>query len=143
MMKRLKKEAAAEWLQADTEAGGFSETDLSLGRLSLTAESLDGLRKWGFTDEELYQIVGPRRTLARRKQFGQALSSVEADRVRRLQRVAQHADRVFASHQKAARWLRSEIIALNGARPIDLLQSETGAHLVEQVLHRIDYGMFS
>ena len=45
--------------------------------------------------------------------------------------------------RQAQRWLRSEIIALNGARPIDLLETETGANVVFEELVRIDYGMFA
>jgi hypothetical protein len=84
-----------------------------------------------------------RRTLARRKENNEQLTVAESDRVLRLERIAGHADRVFGSHEKAQRWLRSEIIALNGARPIDLLASETGAHVVSEELIRIDYGMFA
>lgn len=40
-------------------------------------------------------------------------------------------------------WLHSEIIALDGARPIDLLASEIGAYEIEQELIRIDYGMLA
>ena len=104
---------------------------------------LDDLRKLGFSNEELFRIVAPRRTLARRKEKGEPLSSVESDRALRLERIAEHAERVFGSGEKAQRWLRSEIIALEGARPIDLLQSETGAHIVEEELIRIDFGMLA
>jgi putative toxin-antitoxin system antitoxin component (TIGR02293 family) len=71
------------------------------------------------------------------------LPATEADRVVRLERILDMADRVFADHEKAQRWLRKESRALDGARPIDLLRTETGAHLVEQELHRIDHGMFA
>ena len=104
---------------------------------------LDDLRKLGFSNEELFRIVAPRRTLARRKEKGEPLSSVESDRALRLERIAEHAERVFGSGEKAQRWLRSEIIALEGARPIDLLQSETGAHIVEEELIRIEFGMLA
>jgi uncharacterized protein (DUF2384 family) len=52
------------------------------------------------------------------------------------------ADRVFANHEKAQRWLRKVSRVLN-FRPIDLLQSESGAREVEQELHAIDYGLFA
>ena len=52
------------------------------------------------------------------------------------------ADRVFADHEKAQRWLRKESRVLE-ASPIDLLRSETGARIVEEELHRIDYGIFA
>ncbi|RUT95492.1 DUF2384 domain-containing protein [Mesorhizobium sp. USDA-HM6] len=110
---------------------------------SVTTDKIDHLRRLGFSSDELYRIVAPRRTLARRKEHGEPLSAAESDRALRLERIAEHADRVFGSHDKAQRWLRSEIIALDGARPIDLLQTETGAHVVFEELVRIDFGMFA
>ncbi len=109
---------------------------------TVSTDRIDHLRGLGFTNEELYRIVAPRRTLARRAENGEPLSAIEADRATRLQRISEHADRVFGSHEKAQLWLRSEIIALDDRRPIDLLESETGAHLVYEELVRIDYGMF-
>ncbi len=81
--------------------------------------------------------------MARRKENNEYLTVAESDRVLRLERIAEHADRVFGNHEKAHRWLRSEIIALGGAKPIDLLASETGANVVFEELVRIDYGMFA
>lgn len=113
------------------------------GQIYLLPIHLEKLRERGFTNEEIYRIVAPRRTLARRKEREQNLTATESDRVLRLQRISDIADRVFASHEKAQRWLRKENRALDGVRPIDLLMSETGAHIVEQELHRIDYGMLA
>jgi len=110
---------------------------------SVSIDKIASLRKRGFTSDELHRIVAPRRTLARRKEQEQFLSAAESDRALRLERISEHADRVFGSHEKAMRWLRSEIIALDGARPIDLLETETGAHLIFEELVRIDYGMFA
>ncbi|MGE0281336.1 MAG: antitoxin Xre/MbcA/ParS toxin-binding domain-containing protein [Rhizobiaceae bacterium] len=104
---------------------------------------LDRLRAFGFTNDEIHTLVVSRRTLARRKAANEPLSLAETDRTLRLERIAEHAERVFGSRDKARRWLRSEIIALDGARPIDLLQTESGARDVEQTLHRIDYGMLA
>ena len=52
------------------------------------------------------------------------------------------ADRVFGNHEKAQRWLRKRSRVLSEA-PIDLLQSETGATIVEEELNRIGYGIFA
>lgn len=104
---------------------------------------LDELRALGFSNDELFSIVAPRRTLARRKEKNEPLSLGESDRVFRLERIVEHADRVFGSHEKAHRWLREPNRALEMVRPVDLLESESGAHQVHEILHRIDFGMFS
>jgi putative toxin-antitoxin system antitoxin component (TIGR02293 family) len=120
-------------LQHVTTASGFP----------VPVDKIDRPRDLGFSSEEIYRIVAPRRTLARRKEKGERLSPTESDRALRLERIAEQADNVFGNHEKAQRWLRSEIVALDGARPIDLLETETGAHVVYEELVRIDYGMFA
>ena len=102
-----------------------------------------GKAYFGFTDEELYVLIAPRRTLDRRKASGEMLSPVESDRVQRIERIWAHGVRVFGEPERFARWLRSEIAALDDARPIDLLTSETGAQIVSEEIGRIDYGMLA
>jgi len=106
-------------------------------------DRLEKLRDFGFTDEELYVLIAPRRTLDRRKASGEMLSPVESDRVQRIERIWAHGVRVFGEPERFARWLRSEIAALDDARPIDLLTSETGAQIVSEEIGRIDYGMLA
>ena len=130
------------WEQISTPHGGFREGEVAPGKFQLPPDSIDNLKALGFTSDEIYRIVAPRRTLARRKELNQRLTTSESDRVLRLERISAMADRVFANHEKAQRWLRKRSRVLNET-PIELLQSETGATLVEEELHRIDYGMFS
>ncbi|TPK93979.1 MULTISPECIES: antitoxin Xre/MbcA/ParS toxin-binding domain-containing protein [unclassified Mesorhizobium] len=111
-------------------------------RFLVSVARVEGLRQRGFSNDEIYRIVSPRRTLARRKERNEALTVAESDRVVRLERISAMADRVFGSHEKAQRWLRKHSKVL-GETPISLLQSETGAVLVEEELHRIDYGIFA
>ena len=129
---------------SNSNAGGRSiDRNVETGPFRVSAGKIDSLSKLGFSNDEVYKIVAPRRTLARRRQNNETLTLAESDRVLRLERISAMADRVFADHEKAQRWLRKESRALDGARPIDLLQSETGAHIVEQELYRIDHGMFA
>lgn len=106
-------------------------------------EILDELLAHGFTREELFELVVPRRTLARRRLAGERLSPEESDRAVRLARITAHAERVFGDAEKAHGWLREPSRTLGGTAPLNLLRTETGAHLVEQTLHRIDYGMLA
>ena len=142
--RRAKGESSSSgaWEQISTPHGGFREGEIAPGRFQLPPNSIDNLKALGFTNDEIYRIVAPRRTLARRKELNQRLTTSESDRVLRLERLSAMADRVFADHEKAQRWLRKRSRVLEVA-PIELLQSETGATLVEEELHRIDYGMFS
>jgi len=104
---------------------------------------LDELLQHGFSREEIFDLVVTRRTFARRKQANDPLSSEETDRAVRLARITAHAERVFGDDEKAHRWLRKPSRTLEGTAPLSLLKSETGAHLVEQTLYRIEFGMLA
>jgi putative toxin-antitoxin system antitoxin component (TIGR02293 family) len=104
---------------------------------------LDELSAHGFSRVEISDLVVPTRTLARRRHAGDRLSPEESDRAVRLARIAALAERVFGEPAKAHRWLRKSSPMLGSETPLALLRTETGAHLVEQALHRIDYGMFA
>lgn len=106
------------------------------------ASSVDRLKDYGYTSDELYKLVAPRRTLARRMQKKEPLTVRENDNVQRIIHISEMADRIFGERQKAQRWLRKPSRALNGVVPLDLLASETGARLVEEELYRIEYGIY-
>jgi putative toxin-antitoxin system antitoxin component (TIGR02293 family) len=95
----------------------------------------------GFTDEEIYHLVVPKRTLARRSAEKQPLSVEETDRAVRLARVGKMAETVFGNVEKAHRWLRKPKPSLEGETPLNYLVSETGARVVEEMLTRIDHGI--
>lgn len=135
--------AKTTWEQENVSQGGFHEVEQITGQpFPLSYASIDALKALGFSNDELYSIVAPRRTLARRKEVGEDLTVAESDRVLRIKHISTMADRVFADHEKAQRWLRKRSRVLNEV-PLVLLQSETGARLVEEELHRIAYGMYS
>jgi putative toxin-antitoxin system antitoxin component (TIGR02293 family) len=115
----------------------------ALARPVVMPSELDDLTKHGFSKDEIYKIIAPRRTLARRKEKNERLSVVEADRVMRLKSIVAEAERVFANSDKAHRWLRKPCRALNDAIPLELLETETGAKIVENELGLIDHGMFA
>lgn len=101
------------------------------------------LRSGLFDPTELYALVVPRRTLAHRKEKRQPLSREQSDRLARLVRIAERAEEALDSREKAARWLRKPNRALQGKRPIDLLESDVGARMVERALGRIEHGVYS
>jgi putative toxin-antitoxin system antitoxin component (TIGR02293 family) len=104
-------------------------------------EALVSLSRHGYSDEEIWRLVVPRRTLARRQAANEPLTVEETDRALRLERIAVHAERVFGDPAKAYRWLRKPKRGLNSATPVDFLASEAGARKIEEWLYRIEYGM--
>lgn len=99
------------------------------------------IRDGTFSAGEVYDLVLPRRTFSHRKEKGQLLTAEESDRLTRAVRVATHAEEAIGNAEKAARWLRKPNRSLLGKRPLDLLDSDVGARMVEQVLGRIEYGL--
>jgi putative toxin-antitoxin system antitoxin component (TIGR02293 family) len=101
------------------------------------------LRSGLFQPAEVYALVVPRRTLAHRKEKRQPLSPEQSDRLARMVRVADRAEEALGDRAKAARWLRQPNRALDQKRPIDLLESDVGARIVERALGRIEHGLYS
>ncbi|MBI4366195.1 MAG: DUF2384 domain-containing protein [Deltaproteobacteria bacterium] len=97
----------------------------------------------GYSEGEISELVVPKRTLARRRADRELLTVEETDKALRLGRIARQAARVFGDPTKAHRWLRKPKHALNGESPVAFLASEEGARKVEDMLHRIDHGIFA
>jgi putative toxin-antitoxin system antitoxin component (TIGR02293 family) len=83
-----------------------------------------------------------RSTLQRRKAAGR-LSPDESDKVMRFSRLLEHATNVFGDIDKARAWLKHPQYGLGGAVPLDYAETEIGAREVDNLLGRIDYGVYS
>src|SRR6266516_5448266 len=83
-----------------------------------------------------------RSTLQRRKANGR-LSPDESDKVMRFARLLEHATDVFGDIEKARVWLKHPQYGLGGAVPLDYAETEIGAREVDNLLGRIDYGVYS
>jgi putative toxin-antitoxin system antitoxin component (TIGR02293 family) len=114
-------------------------------REGLPAETLPMLaEELSVERSRLAKVVGiSERTLSRRLVGRERLSAGESDRMVRLARILAMAGDVLGSSKKASLWLKSENRALHDERPLDLLDTDTGARAVETVLGRIAYGLYS
>ena len=83
-----------------------------------------------------------RSTLQRRKTAGR-LSSDESDKVMRFARLLDHAVKVFGSLTNARAWLKHPQRGLGGAIPLDYAETEVGAREVDNLIGRIDYGVYA
>lgn len=128
----LKREVHTEFDLVDA-----IERGLPVGAVGAVIES--GL----LSASEIHDLIIPRRTLAHRKDKGHSLTPDQSDRLARVVRVVGRAEEALASADKAARWLRKPNRALQGKRPLDLLDSDVGCRLVEQVLGRVEHGLTS
>ena len=92
----------------------------------------------------LASIIGiPERTLARRKASGK-LSPEESERLIRISGIFEQTMNLFDHDLAAAvRWLTSPKKVLDNQQPILYARTELGAREVENLLGRLEFGVFS
>lgn len=116
-----------------------------LVRHGLPASSVTALaQKLHLGNSVLSRKLGiPQRTLTRRLSQGSLLTSAESDRTVRMARVYANAVEMIGDREKAIEWLCTPNRALGGERPLDQLDTDMGARMVEDILGRIAYGVYS
>jgi putative toxin-antitoxin system antitoxin component (TIGR02293 family) len=96
----------------------------------------------GLNRDEVHSVIIPARTLQHRRSRKERLTVEESDRVIRALRVLSAAEGVYESRERALAWLRRPNPRLDGRAPISLLNTDTGARIVEELLGQIDEGYF-
>lgn len=96
----------------------------------------------GLQRSEVDAAIIPLRTLQHRRSRREKLTVEESDRVLRVIRVISLAESVYDSRERALAWLRASNPRLTGRAPLSLLNTDTGARIVEEMLVQIDEGMF-
>ena len=85
----------------------------------------------------------PERTMARRKSVGR-LSPDESDRLLRVSHIFEKAVELYEGDVGGAvTWLRSPKKALGRQTPLAYLRTELGAREVENLIGRLEYGVFT
>lgn len=102
---------------------------------------IDALLRSGLADAEVYALILPQRTLSHRKARKEPLTSEESDRALRIARALALAETAFGDHDKALRWLRKPKRRFAGRPPLEMLATDAGGRLVEEILYQIDYDM--
>ncbi len=94
--------------------------------------------------EAINQVLQiPARTLARRKKKGK-LTAAESERLLRLTLLFDKALALFEGDKAAAgSWLRTPKIALGKQSPLQAAGTEIGAREVEDLIGRLEYGVYS
>ncbi|MGE3312117.1 MAG: antitoxin Xre/MbcA/ParS toxin-binding domain-containing protein [Limisphaerales bacterium] len=126
------------------------EVDLTPSRivhaieLGLPIAELEALREsLGIPLDRLATLLGiSKATLHRRRTQGR-LDPAESDRVVRFARLVGRAAEVLDGEENARRWLDSVQQGLGGVAPLDFAVTETGAREVEDLLGRIEFGVYS
>jgi putative toxin-antitoxin system antitoxin component (TIGR02293 family) len=122
------------------------KSDFELARMTeegLPLDSIVSLKDHGLTFTEISDIIISPRTLKHRKSRREPLSNEETDRVVRVARLLSMAEEIFGSRTKALAWLRAKDDRLDNRAPLQMLSTESGGRLIENMLWQIDEGAFS
>lgn len=125
-------------------------SDLPADRLALVAMIQDGLpvdavesalttAGLGLKDLVRYGAV-PARTLSHCRKAGK-FSPTLSNRIVRLIRAWSRAGKAFGGPDKARAWMDRPTRALGGRRPVDLLDTDVGGRLVDELIGRIEHGI--
>ena len=99
--------------------------------------------KLGVTARALAAVAGiADRTLTRRRKEGR-LQTDESDRLLRVGSLFDRAVEVLGSEDAARTWLKTPRSALDDRSPLESADTEPGAREVEDLLGRIEHGVFS
>jgi putative toxin-antitoxin system antitoxin component (TIGR02293 family) len=97
----------------------------------------------GLSLEQIAAFLGmSRATLHRRKAQGK-IARAESEKLVRYQQLLDKAKQVFGDVDAARQWLTQPQTALGNASPIDFARTEIGAREVENLLGRIEHGVYS
>lgn len=109
----------------------------------LPTKVINHLVERGLTRREVFDVIIPSRTLKHRRSRHQSLSKEESERAVRTARVLARAQAVLGDEKAALEWLRAPKRRFDGRAPLQMLSTEPGGRLVEQMLLQIDEGMFA
>jgi putative toxin-antitoxin system antitoxin component (TIGR02293 family) len=141
----VRKESGSGSFAARDSRGSFRDTAKAISQIKsgIPVKVFFALKgQLNISAEELAHIVGiAPRTLLRRKQVGR-LQKEESERVVRLQRLFDKALDVFEDRAAAQSWFNSPQLALGRKTPLDYADTELGAREVENLLSRIEHGVF-
>jgi putative toxin-antitoxin system antitoxin component (TIGR02293 family) len=83
------------------------------------------------------------RTLLRRKAASEKpLNSEQSGRTWKFDEILAKATAVLGSQEEAEQWLERPAIGLDQRRPIDLLATPAGVEMIEDLLERLEYGVY-
>lgn len=97
----------------------------------------------GVTDKEMARLLNQSIATFHRQAKAGRLDAATSERLLLLGQLASYGATVFQDQGKFTRWLGRPLRLLGDRSPLDLLDSPTGVQLIEDILGRIEYGVFS
>jgi putative toxin-antitoxin system antitoxin component (TIGR02293 family) len=129
-----------DWLGTPAES---EQKIVHLVETGLPTKIVSRLVQRGLTKDEVFHVIVNPRTLKHRKSRNEPLSREETERAIRTVLILARAQAVMGSQEKALEWLRAPRKRFEGRTAMDMLPTEAGGRMVEQMLIQIDEGMFA
>ena len=124
----------------------FATVHQQIGRIQagLSFRAVQNLQKaLDIPLETVASVLGmSRATLHRRKLQGK-IDEDESEKLVRYQRLLKKAEDVFGDGKSAREWLMHKQAGLGNTVPLDFARTEIGAREVENLLGRLEYGVYS
>ena len=135
---------ATATLTAKTHSIATVHQQIGRIRAGLSFRAVQNLQKaLNLPLETVASVLGmSRATLHRRKLQGK-IDEGESERLVRYQRLLKKAEDVFGDGKSAREWLTHKQVGLGNAAPLEFARTEIGAREVENLLGRIEYGVYS
>ena len=110
------------------------------------ADAVEVMRAWSIPVARFATVLG-----ISERQWGRArseasnatLSPVASDRLMRVVQVFDHAKTIFDNQGNAVEWFVTSNPALSGEAPLSLLDTDAGVHEVDDVLTRLEFGVYA
>ena len=93
--------------------------------------------------EKLASVLGMSRATLHRRKIQGKIDREESEKLVRYQRLLKKAEDVFGDAKAAREWLTNRQAGLGNAVPLEFAKTEIGAREVENLLGRIEYGVYS
>jgi putative toxin-antitoxin system antitoxin component (TIGR02293 family) len=93
--------------------------------------------------DKLASVLGMSRATLHRRKIQGKIDKDESEKLVRYQRLLKEAEDVFGGGDSAREWLTNPQAGLGNAVPLDFAKTEIGAREVENLLGRIEYGVYS
>ncbi len=142
----------ADYESLKSAAGGRrSPADLqssvtSARRGVAVGDAIETMRVWSIPVARFAAILGcseRKWSRARAGALDMLLSPTESDRLYRTRRLFEHARTVFDNETAARTWLSTPNTALSDESPLSLLDTDAGVRLVDEVLTRLEFGVYA
>ncbi len=117
---------------------------IELIKKGLPFSDLEALRRrLNVSAEQIAKVIGMSLSTLNRKKKEGTLSQYQSEKVVRLGQLYAKAVETFEEEELATQWMKAPAKALGGETPLEYAETEIGAREVENLLGRLEHGVFA